>query len=107
MQLRSITVFGAGYVGLVAGACLSASGHTVAVLDVDDDKLVSLRAGLTPFHEPGLDKIIKQSIETGRLSFENPSACETYGDFVFVAVGTPSTSTGSSDLRFVNAVIEP
>jgi UDPglucose 6-dehydrogenase len=93
-------------VGLVAGACLSASGHTVTILDVDERKLDSLRAGRTPFHEPGLDAIIAGSIEAGRLLFENAAAFGTYGDFVFVAVGTPSTSTGSSDLRFVNTVVE-
>jgi len=106
MQPQSVTVFGAGYVGLVAGACLSASGHSVAVLDVDERKLESLRAGKTPFHEPGLDDIISEGIESGRLTFKKPEDVETYGDFVFVAVGTPSTSTGSSDLRFVSAVVE-
>jgi UDPglucose 6-dehydrogenase len=106
MQSRSITVFGAGYVGLVAGACLSASGHSVTVLDVDERKLASLRTGVTPFHEPGLDEIITKSIEEGRLVFKKPTSDEVYGDFVYVAVGTPSTSTGSSDLRFVNTVIE-
>ena len=106
MQPRGITVFGAGYVGLVAGACLSASGHTVTVLDVDEHKLDSLRAGHMPFHEPGLDEIISQSIEAGRLSFQKPTDHQIDGDFVFIAVGTPSTSTGSSDLRFVNDVIE-
>ena len=50
MQPQSVTVFGAGYVGLVAGACLSASGHSVTVLDVDERKLESLRQGKTPFH---------------------------------------------------------
>src|SRR5512133_237342 len=106
MQPQGITVFGAGYVGLVAGVCLSSSGHSVTVLDVDERKLDSLRLGRTPFHEPGLDEIMSSSIASGRLSFKNPSENPTYGEFVFVAVGTPSTSTGSSDLRFVNAVIE-
>lgn len=106
MQPRSVTVFGAGYVGLVAGACLSASGHSVTVLDVDDRKLESLRHGVTPFHEPGLDDILTENINAGRLTFKKPSPDEQYGEFVYVAVGTPSTSTGSSDLRFVSAVIE-
>jgi UDPglucose 6-dehydrogenase len=106
MQPRSITVFGAGYVGLVAGACLSSSGHSVTVLDVDESKLESLRRGRTPFREPGLDEIVSKGIESGRLSFKNPADVGEYGEFVIVAVGTPSTSTGSSDLRFVNTVIE-
>ncbi len=106
MKPQRITVFGAGYVGLVAGACLSASGHSVTMLDVDEDKLDSLRAGHTPFHEPQLDDIISEGAKSGRLSFARPSDNCDYGDFVFVAVGTPSTSTGSSDLRFVSSVIE-
>ncbi len=106
MQSQRVTVFGAGYVGLVAGACLSASGHTVTVLDVDERKLESLRQGRTPFHEPGLDEIITDAIAAGRLTFKQPADVETFGDFVYVAVGTPSTSTGSSDLRFVNTVAE-
>jgi len=106
MQPRRITVFGAGYVGLVAGACLSRSGHSVTVLDVDERKLESLRRGKTPFKEPGLDEIVSESIAAGRLSFENPADGFEYGEFVIVAVGTPSTSTGSSDLRYVSSVIE-
>lgn len=106
MRPRRVTVFGAGYVGLVAGACLSKSGHTVTVLDVDASKLESLRRGVTPFHEPGLDEIITGSIEAGRLSFEHPSNCTDFGEFVYVAVGTPSTSTGSSDLRFITTVVD-
>jgi UDPglucose 6-dehydrogenase len=106
MQPRKITVFGAGYVGLVAGACLSKSGHSVTVLDVDESKLASLRRGRTPFQEPGLDEIVSEGIAQGRLTFKNPADGIEYGEFVIVAVGTPSTSTGSSDLRFVNSVIE-
>lgn len=107
MQSRTITVFGAGYVGLVAGACLSKSGHSVTVLDVDERKLESLRGGRTPFQEPGLDEIVSEGIEAGRLSFVNPAdGAVEYGEFVIVAVGTPSTSTGSSDLRYVTSVIE-
>jgi UDPglucose 6-dehydrogenase len=106
MQPQRVTVFGAGYVGLVAGACLSSSGHTVTVLDVDESKLHSLRQGRTPFHEPGLDEIISAGIESDTLRFGNPAGFTDYGDFIYVAVGTPSTSTGSSDLRFVDSVIE-
>lgn len=106
MQSHNVTVFGAGYVGLVAGACLSKSGHSVTVLDVDRSKLESLQTGRTPFHEPGLDEIITENIASGRLTFKHPSENGGYGEFVFVAVGTPSTSTGSSDLRYVDSVIE-
>lgn len=106
MQSRTVTVFGAGYVGLVAGACLASSGHEVTVLDLDDRKLESLRAGRTPFHEPGLDELLVSGMGSGKLQFSHPSDLAEYGEFVFVAVGTPSTSTGSSDLRYVSSVID-
>ncbi|HSK46937.1 MAG TPA: UDP-glucose/GDP-mannose dehydrogenase family protein [Coriobacteriia bacterium] len=106
MQSRTVTVFGAGYVGLVAGACLASSGHRVTVLDVDKSKLESLRGGRTPFHEPGLDDVLSKGIESGALTFSHPSELGEYGEYVFIAVGTPSTSTGSSDLRYVSSVIE-
>lgn len=106
MRPRLVTVFGAGYVGLVAGACLSKSGHSVTVLDVDTSKLESLRGGVTPFHEPGLDEILQESIREGRLTFQHPSECSDFGEFVYVAVGTPSTSIGSSDLRFISSVVD-
>ena len=106
MQNRNVTVYGAGYVGLVAGACLAASGHNVIILDVDERKLASLRQGKTPFHEPGLDDILSENITAGRLKFMKPDETTERGEFIYIAVGTPSTSTGSSDLRFVNAVAE-
>ena len=106
MQPQDVTVFGAGYVGLVTGACLSASGHSVTVLDVDERKLESLRQGRTPFHEPGLDEIITDGIAVRPPDLQN--ACRA----------SSRTATSSSwrsarrrprraaDLRFVRAVIE-
>ena len=106
MEQQSISVFGAGYVGLVTGVCLAASGHQVTVLDVDDSKLASLRAGLVPFHEPELPTVMAEAVASGSLSFAHADEPGTYGDFVFIAVGTPSTLGGSADLRFVRTVVE-
>ncbi len=106
MDQRSISVFGAGYVGLVTGVCLAHSGHEVTVLDVDESKLVSLRAGVVPFHEPELPTVMAEAVASGSLSFAHADAPGAYGDFVFIAVGTPSTLGGSADLRFVRAVVD-
>jgi UDPglucose 6-dehydrogenase len=110
----AITIYGAGYVGLVTGACLSKSGHTVRVLDIDRGKLDSLAAGKTPFFEPELDDVLAGAIAAGRLTFAHPDdapGCTPAGSsgdtpFVYVAVGTPSTAAGSADLRFVRDVID-
>ncbi len=64
-----VTVFGAGYVGLVSGVCLASSGHHVTVVDVDPSKLESLRSGEAPFFEPGLEDMMRKANEAGKLTF--------------------------------------
>ncbi len=106
MKVREVTVFGAGYVGLVTGACLAATGHHVRVLDVDRAKLETLSAGAVPFHEPGLAQIVSSAIASGNLRFGHADDVDSCGEFVFVAVGTPPTTDGAADLRFVRSVID-
>jgi UDPglucose 6-dehydrogenase len=101
-----VTVFGAGYVGLVTGACLAEAGHRVQVLDVDRSKLETLAEGEVPFHEPGLPEVIARGVASGGLRFGHPDDLETCGEFVVVAVGTPPTIGGAADLRFVRSVID-
>jgi UDPglucose 6-dehydrogenase len=101
-----ITVFGAGYVGLVTGACLAAMGHGVEVLDVDRSKLEMLDAGTVPFHEPGLADVLSDAVASGDLRFGHPDDIVACGEFVFVAVGTPPATGGSADLRFVRSVVD-
>jgi UDPglucose 6-dehydrogenase len=101
-----VTVFGAGYVGLVTGACLAAVGHRVEVLDVDRSKLDLLSAGAVPFHEPGLAEVVATAVAAGDLRFGHPDDTVACGEFVFVAVGTPPTTGGAADLRFVRAVVD-
>src|ERR1035437_9541765 len=107
MKSANITIYGAGYVGLVTGVCLAKSGHHVRVLDIDRAKLESLVQGKTPFFEPDLDVLLTSEIDAGRLTFAHPDdAAEGSpgaggGRFVSVAVGTPSPPAGSANLRFV------
>ena len=64
-----ITIFGTGYVGLVTGACLADVGHHVLCMDVDQGKIDKLRNGHIPIYEPGLESIVKHTVEAGRLAF--------------------------------------
>jgi len=102
----SIAVYGAGYVGLVTAVCLAHSGHTVLLLDTDEQKLESLRAGTAPFFEPDLDGLLASVLCAGRLEVEHADRGPASAPFIFVTVGTPSTPIGSADLRYVREVIE-
>jgi len=101
-----VTVFGAGYVGLVTGACLAATGHHVQMLDMDRSRLEMLRTGEVPFHEPGLADVLGGAVASGDLRFGHPDEMPTCGEFVIVAVGTPPTAGGAADLRSVRAVVD-
>ncbi len=100
-----ITIIGTGYVGLVTGACLANFGNDVVCLDIDADKITKLNAGEIPIYEPGLKELVAKNVETKRLLFTtNKEDAIHHGMLIFVAVGTPSASDGSVDLRFVDAV---
>ena len=100
-----ITIFGTGYVGLVTGACLAESGNTVYCVDVDEQKIEGLKNGVVPIFEPGLEDLVEQNTEAGRLPFTTDSQEGIdHGRFIFIAVGTPPNEDGSSDLRYVEAV---
>lgn len=102
-----ITVFGAGYVGLVTAACLAELGHTVVCLDTDATRIRQLQDAQPPFHEPGLPELLELHVQSGRLRFTiDPDAAVAHGSIQFVAVGTPCDEDGSADLRQVCAVAE-
>jgi UDPglucose 6-dehydrogenase len=100
-----VAVFGAGYVGLVTGACFAELGHDVVVRDVLPDRIERLRAGEVPIFEPGLDELLRRHAE--RLSFTLDVAEAVAGaDFLYVAVGTPPTYSGDADLSAVWTVVD-
>lgn len=103
-----IVIIGSGYVGLVSGACFAAIGHTVICVDSNEQKIELLKAGGVPIFEPGLDKLIAENVEAGRLEYSNNlSASLQSADFAFIAVGTPTRRGGSeADLTMVYAVAE-
>ena len=98
-----IAIVGAGYVGLVTGACLADFGHHVTCIDEDATRIDTLNAGQVPLYEPGLDNLIVRNLEAGRLSFtvEREVAVGS-ANVVFLAVGTPSRrGDGHADLTFI------
>ena len=100
-----IAMIGAGYVGLVTGACLADFGHTVRVVDKDQRKIDALKEGRIPIYEPGLSELVAKNVADGRLSFDTSMAWAVAGaDAVFIAVGTPSRrGDGHADLSYVFA----
>ncbi|MFZ2102572.1 MAG: UDP-glucose/GDP-mannose dehydrogenase family protein [Oricola sp.] len=101
-----ITMIGAGYVGLVSGACFADIGHDVICVDRDETKLEALRRGEIPIYEPGLETIVHANVRADRLRFSSDLAAAVGdADAVFIAVGTPSRSgDGLADLTYVYAV---
>ncbi len=103
-----IAMIGAGYVGLVSGACFAEFGVDVCLMDLDAAKIEALRAGRIPIFEPGLDKLVADNAREGRLTFTTDLAAAVSGaDAVFLAVGTPSRrGDGHADLTYVFAAAE-
>src|SRR2546421_779922 len=100
-----IAVFGAGYVGLVTGACFAELGHVVTVRDVVPEKIEALRAGRVPIFEPGLEELIERNRE--RLSFTLDVGEAIAGaELVYVCVDTPPTYSGDADLSRVWTVVD-
>jgi UDPglucose 6-dehydrogenase len=101
----NLTMIGAGYVGLVSGACLADFGHEVICVDKDSKRVARLEAGEVPIYEPGLDTIVAANRKEGRLSFTTDlAAAVASADAVFIAVGTPTRrGDGHADLTFVEA----
>ena len=100
-----ITVFGAGYVGLVTGACLAEMGNHVLCVDIDPCKIDMLQRGEVPIHEPGLDTLIQRNAAAGRLQFTTDApAAVAHSTLQFIGVGTPPDEDGSADLQYVLAV---
>jgi UDPglucose 6-dehydrogenase len=100
-----ITMIGAGYVGLVSGACFADFGHNVVCVDTDAAKVAALRDGKIPIFEPGLDEIVARNVKSGRLSFTTRLAEGlAHAEVVFIAVGTPSRrGDGHADISYVLA----
>ncbi|RIJ18234.1 UDP-glucose/GDP-mannose dehydrogenase family protein [Henriciella mobilis] len=103
-----VAMIGTGYVGLVSGACFADFGHVVTCVDKDASKIERLKKGEIPIYEPGLDDLVAQNVNAGRLNFTTEAKdAIAEADAVFIAVGTPSRrGDGHADLSYVYAAAE-
>ena len=105
LKKQKISVIGAGYVGLCTAVGFASKGYSVLVCDVDEEKIAKINKGVPPFHEPGLQEKLSESIQKGNLKGvvgqTDRVILET--DLTFVAVGTPSKSDGSIDLQYIES----
>ncbi len=98
----NLAVVGTGYVGLVAGTCFAEGGNDVACVDVDEDKIATLRAGKVPFYEPGLEELVRRNLEEQRLSFTTElKTAVQQSSVIFIAVGTPQGPDGKANINHV------
>jgi UDPglucose 6-dehydrogenase len=97
-----VAMIGAGYVGLVSGACFADFGHEVICVDKDAEKIAALKRGEIPIFEPGLAELVQSNVRQGRLEFATESSRIGEAEAIFIAVGTPSRrGDGHADLSFV------
>ena len=103
-----ITLIGGGYVGLVSGACFAEFGTEVTVVEADAGKLAQLKDGRMPIFEPGLEKLVRENVAAGRLTFTGDLAAGIQdAEAIFIAVGTPTRrGDGHADLTYVYAAVE-
>jgi len=103
--MARIAIFGAGYVGLVTGACFADLGHEVVVRDVLPERIERLRRGEVPIYEPGLDDVLERSRDRISFTLDVREAVDG-AEFLYVAVGTPPTASGDADLSAVWTVVD-
>ncbi len=97
-----LTVVGAGYVGLVTGACFAEMGNDVLCVDLDETKIAKLKRGELPIFEPGLKEVVARNVAGGRLHFSTDvKEGVRFGTIQFIAVGTPPDEDGAADMQHV------
>ena len=103
--MRHIAIIGTGYVGLVSGSGISDFGHKVICADIDEEKIKVLQTGKIPIYEPGLDELVERNTKAERLSFSTDVGKTIRdSDVIFIAVSTPQSENGESDISAVKAV---
>jgi UDPglucose 6-dehydrogenase len=101
-----VAMIGAGYVGLVSGACFADFGHQVTCIDKDAVRIAALKRGEIPIFEPGLSELVESNVRQGRLEFATEASRAGEAEAIFIAVGTPSRrGDGHADLSFVYQAI--
>ena len=102
-----VAVFGLGYVGTVTAACLAEAAHDVWAVDVDVEKVAAVSRWVSPVAEPGLDELVRRSVDSGGLHATTEiSPAISEAEVVLICVGTPSSPNGSTDLSQVDRTVE-
>lgn len=101
--MSTIAIIGTGYVGLTTGACFAHIGHDVVCIDIDAAKITKLQHGEIPIHEAGLEAIVREEIETGRLRFTTDTTAVRDREFIYLCVPTPQGADGSADMSYIDA----
>src|SRR4051812_1163535 len=97
-----IAIIGTGYVGLVTGTCFAETGNNVVCIDINEQKIESLKQGRSPIYEPGLDVLLERNIKEKRLHFTTSLADGIkLAKVIFLALPTPPGKDGSADLQYV------
>ncbi len=100
-----ISVAGTGYVGLVAGVCFAEKGHDVTCVDVDENKVKMMEAGITPIYEEGLQELMQKNNAAGRLHYTTDyQSAYKDAEAIFIGVGTPEQPDGSANLSYIATV---
>ena len=102
--MANLCVVGTGYVGLTTGVCFADLGNSVTCIEINPDKLATLRSGHTPIYEPGLQEVLERNLRAQRIRFTDDYA-DALADaaFIFITVGTPMGPTGAADLSQVES----
>lgn len=101
-----LSVYGTGYVGLVASIGFAKLGHEVVALDVQKSRIDALNNGVCPLYEVDLPKLLKAQLKTSRLRFTSETQeAINHGDIHIIAIGTPSLEDGKADVTQVYQVV--
>lgn len=105
MKQYKIAVAGTGYVGLVAGVCFAEKGHQVMCVDVDEEKVKTMKKGISPIYEQDLEELMRKNYKAGRLDYTtNYKEAYKDADAIFIGVGTPEQPDGSANLSYIATV---
>lgn len=107
--MKSITVVGVGYVGIITGACFADLGNHVCCIDINEQRIANLKKGIMPIYEQGLHELVERNVNAGRLCFTTSyeeAINDNEAEFVFICVGTPEGVDGEADLQYVRAAAE-
>src|SRR4051794_34243030 len=101
--MTRVAVVGTGYVGTVTATCLAWLGHDVTGFDMDEARVGQLTAGQLPFVEPGLPELLRDALDTGRLTFTTNGWAAAEAEVIFLCVGTPPGPAGMPDMSQVGS----